>query len=350
MQNGTNWTALHSASTEEILLGTLYSTIVLLGSVGNAMVVLVVWRTRKMHTTTNYLLSNLAVADFITLIWCPGIYDYVLFAVHPRGVLGDYICKLFTGNAIQAVTINVSAMTLTLVAIERYNALVRPMLAKARFTRKNVRYAITATWVVGILSCVPDFVYNTYSEKLGKCSRPWTLDMAHKMKAHIITTNVLLIIAPLLIMSFCYLQIMKGLYLTKTVISQNTPSAKDKETKKNLAKLLFSVTAVFYACCLPFGVFMIYLACGAPQSVEEINNGPYNTIHGFVRFFLFLNSSVNPFLYAWQSSNYRHGFKFLFRCDCRKEYDFSLSRGTLRTGKGYITGVSNRTQSHTIKF
>ena len=319
MHNSSNLTNIHTISLDAILLGAMYSVIVLFGSIGNALVVLVVWRTPSMHTTTNYLLSSLACADLLTLVWCPGVYDYALSNVQLQKVTGDYICKFFTGNAIQAVTINVSAITLTLIAVERYNALVRPMVTEARFNKKNVRYAIALTWIIGVVSCIPDFMYISYSKTMGKCSRPWTLDQAHRRKTHIITTTVFLILIPLLIMSYCYLQIMKGLYLTKTVFSQAVASQDFKQEKKNLAKLLLSVTIVFYICCLPFGIFMIYVVCMEPLGKEQMERGPLNTAHGVVRFLLFANSSFNPFLYAWQSSNYREGFKRFAKCDCKME-------------------------------
>lgn len=37
------------------------------GFVGNVLVIRIVHKTREMHTTTNYLLANLAVSDFITM-------------------------------------------------------------------------------------------------------------------------------------------------------------------------------------------------------------------------------------------------------------------------------------------
>ena len=57
-----------------------------------------------MHTTTNLLLVNLSVGDIIVLVWCPRLYSF-LIETHPSGLLGDYWCKLFNGNAIVGVAI-----------------------------------------------------------------------------------------------------------------------------------------------------------------------------------------------------------------------------------------------------
>lgn len=47
-----------------------YAVIFIMGLVGNAFVLGVVFRTPRMKTTTNYLLVNLAVADILVLVIC----------------------------------------------------------------------------------------------------------------------------------------------------------------------------------------------------------------------------------------------------------------------------------------
>ena len=44
------------------------------GLIGNTMVIRIVHKTREMHTTTNYLLANLAVSDAITIFTIPMMY------------------------------------------------------------------------------------------------------------------------------------------------------------------------------------------------------------------------------------------------------------------------------------
>ena len=59
-------------TSKDIAFATLYSFIVFFGIVGNGIVIAIVRKTPSMHTTTNYLLVNLAVADLLSLIFCPG--------------------------------------------------------------------------------------------------------------------------------------------------------------------------------------------------------------------------------------------------------------------------------------
>ena len=46
------------------------------GLIGNTMVIRIVHKTREMHTTTNYLLANLAVGDAFSIFTIPMYFAY----------------------------------------------------------------------------------------------------------------------------------------------------------------------------------------------------------------------------------------------------------------------------------
>lgn len=131
-----------STTTQDVIFAVLYSIIAVLGVIGNAMVITIVRKTPSMHTTTNYLLLNLAVADLLTLLLCPGSYDFALAHVDLEGFIGDFICKLFAGNAIVPITINVAVLTVCTIAVERYLALLKPFRSNLRIDKDKVKYVI----------------------------------------------------------------------------------------------------------------------------------------------------------------------------------------------------------------
>ena len=90
---------------EDIVFATLHSFIVFFGVLGNAIVITIVRKTQSMHSTTNYLLMNLAVADLLSLLFCPGFYDFALRNVKLQKTIGDFVCKVFAGNAVISITI-----------------------------------------------------------------------------------------------------------------------------------------------------------------------------------------------------------------------------------------------------
>ena len=85
--------------------------ILILGTIGNVLVVLVVARRRKMRTVTNYLILNLACADLTVLITNIPIDLTTQFM--NKWVFGKATCKII----IPLQTMGTIASILTLVAI-----------------------------------------------------------------------------------------------------------------------------------------------------------------------------------------------------------------------------------------
>lgn len=98
---------------------------------GNALVVSVVYKERRMRTSVNFLITNLAVSDFLssTLV-IPKLFVeifYYKFAWLIEGSLGAVSCK--TVYFLQDASVAVSLLSLLFIAIERYTAISTPLPA-----------------------------------------------------------------------------------------------------------------------------------------------------------------------------------------------------------------------------
>ena len=326
------------SSAQDIAFATLYSLIVFPGAIGNVIIIIIVRMTPSMHTATNYLLMNLAVADLLTLLLCPGLYDFALTNVHLQGFSGDLICKLFAGNAVVPITINVTVLTVCTIAVERYLALVKPF-QNVRLSKDSVGYVIALLWFLALLSCIPDLLDNTHVKTVSKypCKRPWSLDEYFLHKPFIIFTSVCFGFVSSIVLLFCYFEIIRGLYFTKTICSKSIDTKPERRAKKQLARLLIWLTVIFAACSLPFSIYFMFLTFVDVKFIQDNYDALY-IIHRMVRFFLFLHSFCNPLLYALQSSNFRNGFKRICKSSRLKalvkksQNDFA----TEAAGKGYV--------------
>lgn len=61
------------------------------GLIGNVLVIRIVHKTRDMHTTTNYLLANLAVGDVISILF---LFPFFLIHNQLDYPVGKFVCKL----------------------------------------------------------------------------------------------------------------------------------------------------------------------------------------------------------------------------------------------------------------
>ena len=277
--------------------------IVVIGLVGNSLVVWVVRQTRAMRTTTNFLLVNLAAADIVTLLVNPFIHG----RLWGEAAASDYLCKFLTGSGLVGLPVGVSLFTLVIIGVERYHALVKPMSTRLRLSEDNFHYAIVATWCLATAMNLPIWIDYRYDEEERRCNGVWSLDLSGWIAYYVICYSAIAIIATLL-NGVCCFQVFRGLFITNTICSEVSTGEEDRRSKRKLAKLLIVVTVLFHVCHFPFNIFMITMATIQPSGHLS------QTIFKVFAAVAFTNSSLNPIVYAFQSSNYRAGFKKIFGC------------------------------------
>lgn len=136
-----------------LIVPILFGIIFILGLFGNALVVLVVASNQQMRNTTNILIINLAMADLLFIIFCVPFTaaDYVM----RYWPFGEIWCK--TVQYLIIVTAYVSVYTLVIMSVDRFLAVVYPVASISIRTERNTYWAISITWVVVLLTCLPAF-------------------------------------------------------------------------------------------------------------------------------------------------------------------------------------------------
>ena len=107
---------------DSFILGFVFASIpfYIFGLIGNSMVIRIVHKMRQMHTTTNYLLANLTVSDAIAIFIIPINFAHSGSSGPLVSNFSKFSCK---GS---------SALTLTVIAIERYHAILKPFSSNLR--------------------------------------------------------------------------------------------------------------------------------------------------------------------------------------------------------------------------
>lgn len=303
-----NTSFYNSFSPFNVTLVVLYSIIVVVGLAGNSLVIAIVCKTRSMFTPTNILLANVAAADIVSLLWCPIPLVIGLSGIHVYGKTAEYICKFFTGYSVTCVTVSVTYLSLVVLALERFHAIVKPFNSTLTLTYNRMRYVIGFIWLTAVTLSLPGFILSEYDEQLGRCLDPWTLEKAGSVK----WLYVLSLVASLFFsgcLFYCYFQILKGIFINRTVCSAEPISSRQSNAKekRKLALISFTVTVAYYLCYLPFLVFELYIAFQPYQAILDDYENLYK-VYRVVGFLMYVNSCLNPFFYGFQSSNYRKNF------------------------------------------
>ena len=274
----------------------LYSStpFLLIGFIGNVLVIRIVHKTREMHTPTNYLLVSMAVSDIITiLMWLLCFFVY-----------WEFFCKL---TELVQVCIMVSYITITVLAVERYYALMKPLRNGLRLREDNIKKAIACIWVASVVICLPATFFKEWSETYEKCIGPWTLYLTQGSKACVILDAVVYFIQ-LAIMIFYYGSLIRGLYFTNTVC-QDTDGERNSERKK-LVTTFMLVTVAFFIGNTPAVVSYVIIPSGA-RTTEVSFYAQSSSVADFV---FVLSLCFNPFIYAFRSTNFKEGFKSVILC------------------------------------
>ena len=284
-------------TTVDIVLLPFYVLIVIAGVLGNALFIIVVRKHRSMYTTTNYLLTNVAVSDIISLVFCmPGIA--LRFFEHPSGNLGSFLCKFITMHHVAGIALLVSGLTLTLISAERYNALLQPaMRLNLKLEKRRVVIAICLIWGFSIAVVLPLFIEQKYVDEVEDCHMDWKNRISRVYWALLAT----IVGVSLSMMSFCYFQIVKAFYFQNILPPNCSSSEQDIKDKQKIITILITVTVLFFVCFLPFII------------ISAINISTESISYKLSYFLVYTSCCVNPVVYIFQSAKYRAGLKDLWR-------------------------------------
>ena len=295
-----------------------YSLILVIGVLGNTTVILVIRKSgnsakyRFRDVPFNVYLMALAIVDLILSIICLPVYIMSTNAFpHPTGVGGKVFCKLITGNLPQFWMAGVSIYLLVAISFERYAAISKPFKARLGTTTKIYVY-IGLAWFFGFARELPVLVGITYTDKnaqVGTSCYYWP-----KQLPSIFIFTCLFIsqyILPAVIFFINFYRIKKRLNrldsTLKTALGDERQRIKIIKSKQRTIRIVFIVLVTFLICWTPNNIMYLLFQYGNVPSVEW-----HSDVYQFGIILGFSSCCLNPFLYAFQSKQFRiHCWKVL---------------------------------------
>lgn len=190
------------------LLAFLYGIVSLLAVLGNGLVIVIIVRNQRMHTVTNIFIANLAVADVIIGMF--SIPFQFQAALLQRWVLANFMCSL--APMVQVISVNVSIFTLTIIAVDRYIAVIHPF--RAGCSQRSAAVIITATWILAVGLALPYalFFWVDYLDEVNGEVKPWcSLHDPPALSMFFVYYSCVQVavqyLFPLVVISFCYSRI-----------------------------------------------------------------------------------------------------------------------------------------------
>ena len=273
-----NGSAGHHSDNEEnsspetiiIINCVLNAPLMLISILGNALVLAAIIRTPSIRSTPHMImLGSLAVSDFLVGLVAQPINI-------AQQLTEDYIVNyvvMFTGPSLCVV----SLMTITAITVDRFLAVHYHMRYATIVTEFRVKYTLTVIWLISFL--LSGFVF-------------W-LPREHKFVVAIVTIICLLICIASYVRIYCFIR----RHQLQTYAQQRAVQSSNAGNNLNVAQLKRSAmnTFVFFIvliiCYLPLYVLLTLLGL----SIKD-----WRTEWQFAITAVFLNSSINPYLYCWR--------------------------------------------------
>jgi allatostatin receptor len=298
----------------------IFGIIVLLGFLGNLLVIIVVWSNTQMQNTTNILIVSLAFADLSFIIFCvPFTAARYALATWP---FGSVWCKI--SSYLMYVCAFASVYTLVLMSLDRYLAVVHPFTSIKIRNRRNANLLVFLTWIIILGANLPvafEFhviEYAYYDRNRSTC----LLVTNHTEPAARIYHGCFFgfgYVLPLTLICVLYGFMLKRLLYG--VVPGGSQRAESIRSKKRVTKMIIIVVGIFALCWLPIQIlFMIQYFGHFEPSI--VNFGIQMTCNCLA----YVNSCVNPILYAFLSENFRRSFRKLLCCKQPASTKFEYER------------------------
>uniref|UniRef100_A0A672YLG8 Apelin receptor a n=1 Tax=Sphaeramia orbicularis TaxID=375764 RepID=A0A672YLG8_9TELE len=265
------------------LIPVLYMLIFILGLSGNGVVIFTVWRSKSKRRAADVYIGNLALADLTFVVTLPLWAVYTALGYHwPFGVA---LCKI--SSYVVLVNMYASVFCLTCLSFDRYLAIVHS-LSSSRLRSRGTMLNSNRTM------CAMDFSLVTMNQRHEYL---WIAGLS-------LSSSALGFLLPFLAMTIFYC------FIGCTVTRHFNNLRKEDQKKKRLLKIITTLVVVFAICWTPFHVLK------SMDALSYLNLAPSSC--GFLRFLLlahpyatclaYVNSCLNPFLYAF--------FDLRFRSQC----------------------------------
>ncbi|KAL6466769.1 hypothetical protein MHYP_G00245730 [Metynnis hypsauchen] len=291
----------------QVVLILAYSSIILFGVTGNSLVIYVVYKFRNLHTVTNFFIVNLAVADLLVNTLC--LPFTLMSTLYGEWKFGQAMCYLLPYA--QGLAVNVSTITLTVIALDRYRSIVHHM--ETKMSKDVCAVVIAVTWVSSAVLASPLAIFREYvtfdvtpEQSIQGCAEKWPGSSADGT-VYSVSMFFLQYGLPLSVISFAYARIWTK--LRKHVSPGGGRSDRHRRRRKT-TKMLATVVAVFAISWLPFHAFQ--LAVDIDTSVLEMKD--FKLLYTVFHVIAMCSAFANPILYGWMNRNYRGAFAAVCKC------------------------------------
>ncbi|XP_032203240.1 probable G-protein coupled receptor 19 [Mustela erminea] len=310
-------------ATASIFFGALW----LFSVFGNSLVCLVIHRSRRTQSTTNYFVVSMACADLLVSV-ASTPFVLLQFATG-RWTLGSVMCKVV--RYFQYLTPGVQIYVLLSICIDRFYTIVYPLSFKV--SREKAKKMIVASWVFDAAFVTPVFFFFGSSWD-NHCNYffPSSWEGAAYSVIHFLVSFVI----PSVLIILFYQKVVKYIWRIGTDgrTVRRTMNIVPR-TKVKTIKMFLILNLLFLLSWLPFHVAQLW-------HPHERDLKKSSLVFTAITWISFSSSASKPTLYSIYNANFRRGMKETFcmsSMKCYRSNAYTITTSSRMAKKNYV-GIS----------
>ncbi|KAK6749982.1 hypothetical protein RB195_002156 [Necator americanus] len=347
-----------------LIFAVLYVHIFVLGILGNVAVLYLTLKNRHLQSVQNIFILNLAASDVLMCLTSLPITP--ITNVYKTWFFASPVCKLIP--LVQGASVFVSTFSLSAIALDRYNLVVRPHRHPLRSRGASV--VALLLWIISALVCMPYGWYMDVVRINGLCGEFCTerWPSPEVRKGYALMVLVMQFILPFATMAVCYYTIFARLrertesklkkltertQLLESAIGSSSPPGKNEAggnpcsfeeqqrlsvlaSQRRTTTILASMVLLFGFTWLPHNVYALIMEYDEGIFHDGESDNTY--IVSMIAHLISMTTNVaNPILYAWLNPSFKEMLLTSIRGKVRNQGKLTAKDTIIRVSKPSTT-------------
>ncbi|KAK5601911.1 putative G-protein coupled receptor 19 [Crenichthys baileyi] len=322
---------------EVAVLGLVFGVLWLVSIFGNALVCLVIHRSRRTQSTTNYFVVSMACADLLmSLGWAPFVLLQVAAGQWP---LSAAACKVV--RYLQHLCPGVQVYVLLSISVDRFYTIVYPLSFKV--SREKAKKMILASWLFDAAFIAPCFLFYGSADSHCDFFLPDSVGSITYAAVHLVVGFLL---PAGLIVSF-YQRVVRYIWRIGADghMVRRTMNIVPR-TKVKTIKMFLMLNSVFFLTWTPFYVAQLW----HPKEAD-VPGRQELLFFTTITWICFSSTASKPTLYSVYNANFRRGMRETFcmsSMKCYRSNAYTITASSRVAKKNYVGVVEIPVQAKTI--
>ncbi|XP_078480757.1 LOW QUALITY PROTEIN: chemerin-like receptor 2 [Lampetra planeri] len=274
----------------------IYIISFVLGLIGNGTVI---WVTgcKSKKTVNSVWLLNLAMADFVFVLFLPFYIDYILRDFHWS--FGVVMCKL--NSFVSTMNMYASVLFLTVLSIDRYVSVVHHSWSQRHRTMDRAWFMCGCLWVLAAALSCPTLIFR---DTMRIHDKVLCFNNFHPQDGHAAAVRHIVIVSIRTTVGF--LLPFTAICVTGILLAVKVNQSQRSVRLSSFSKTVSAVVLAFFLCWAPFHTFsLMELSIHSSAYLHDILKMGFPLANSLG----FFNSCINPLLYMLLSKKVRHILK-----------------------------------------